>query len=169
MCQFLRVFCLLQEHVRIYGHLDSVPGFLNDVADALRRKITPASLGFKPAEIPPVPWTPFRRWVELLLNCDWFFKHQNSGPCSTARRSSSFCPFPSPRDPLDLVRVESVIAPADPLVLVPVEPVSVRLLPVDPLVLVLVVYGWRLPSGFCLPVSPSSFSAIRIPPPQHCP
>ena len=34
MCQFLRQFCLLQETARISVHLDSVPGFLNDIADA---------------------------------------------------------------------------------------------------------------------------------------
>ena len=37
MCQFLRAFNLLQEAVRVSVHLDSVPGFLNDTADALSR------------------------------------------------------------------------------------------------------------------------------------
>ena len=59
MCQFLRQFCLLQETVRISVHLDSVPGFLNDVADALSRAVPPATLGFQPAEVFSVPWTSF--------------------------------------------------------------------------------------------------------------
>ena len=59
MCQFLRQFCLLQETVRISVHLDSVPGFLNDVADALSRSVPPASLGFQPCEVLFVSWTSF--------------------------------------------------------------------------------------------------------------
>ena len=59
MCHFLRQFCLLQETVRISVHLDSVPGFLNDAADALSRAIPPATLGFQPSELLPVPWTSF--------------------------------------------------------------------------------------------------------------
>ena len=59
MCQFLRQFCLLQETVRISVHLDSVPGFLNDTADALSRAVPPTTLGFQPSEVLPVPWTSF--------------------------------------------------------------------------------------------------------------
>ena len=59
MCQFLRAFNLLQEAVRISVHLDSVPGFLNDVADSLSRGVAPSSLGFKASEVFTVPWTSF--------------------------------------------------------------------------------------------------------------
>ena len=59
MCQFLRQFCLLQEQTRISVYLDSVPGFLNDVADALSRAVLPATLGFQPTEVLSVPWTSF--------------------------------------------------------------------------------------------------------------
>ena len=59
MCQFLRQFCLLQETARISVHLDSVPGFLNDIADALSRAVPPATLGFQPTEVLSVPWTSF--------------------------------------------------------------------------------------------------------------
>ena len=59
MCQFLRSFNILQEAVRISVHLDSVPGFLNDTADALSRGVPPSSLGFKDSEIFIVPWTSF--------------------------------------------------------------------------------------------------------------
>ena len=59
MCQFLRSFNTLQEAVRISVHLDSVPGFLNDTADALSRGVPPSSLGFKDSEIFTVPWTSF--------------------------------------------------------------------------------------------------------------
>ena len=60
MCQlFLRQFCLLQKTVRISVHLDSVPGFLNDTADALSRAVPPSTLGFQPHEALSFPWTSF--------------------------------------------------------------------------------------------------------------
>ena len=59
MCQFLRAFNILQEAVRISVHLDSVPDFLNDTADALSRGVSPSSLGFQASEIFTVPWTSF--------------------------------------------------------------------------------------------------------------
>ena len=65
MCQFLRQFCLLQETVRISVHLDSVPGFLNDVADALSRAVPPATLGFQPTEVLSVPWSSFPEAPDL--------------------------------------------------------------------------------------------------------
>ena len=59
MCQFLRAFNVLQDAVRISVHLDSVPGFLNDTADALSRGVPPDALGFQPSEVLSVPWTSF--------------------------------------------------------------------------------------------------------------
>ena len=59
MCQFLRAFNILQETVRISVHLDSVPGFLNDTADALSRGVAPSFLGFQASEVFTVPWTSF--------------------------------------------------------------------------------------------------------------
>ena len=72
MCQFLRQFCLLQEHTRISVYLDSVPGFLNDVADALSRAVLPATLGFQPTEILSVPWTSFPDVPHLM-----YFPHSS--------------------------------------------------------------------------------------------
>ena len=59
MCQFLRAFNVLHETVRISVHLDSVPGFLNDAADALSRGVPPSSLSFRNSEVMSVPWTSF--------------------------------------------------------------------------------------------------------------
>ena len=59
MCQFLRAFNVLQETVRISVHLDAVPGFLNDIADALSRGVPPSALGFQDSEVLTVPWTSF--------------------------------------------------------------------------------------------------------------
>ena len=59
MCQFLRAFNTSREAVRISVHLDSVPGFLNDTADALSRGVPSSSLGFKDSEVFAVPWTSF--------------------------------------------------------------------------------------------------------------
>ena len=67
MCQFLRQFCLLQETVRISVHLDSVPGFLNDVADAPSRSVPPATLGFQPSEVLSIPWTSFPEVPDLTF------------------------------------------------------------------------------------------------------
>ena len=39
--------------------LGSVPGFLNDTADALSRGVPPSSLGFRDSEVFSVPWTSF--------------------------------------------------------------------------------------------------------------
>ena len=54
-----RAFNVLQEAVRISVHLGSVPGFLNDTADAQSRGVPPSSLGVKESEVFVVPWTSF--------------------------------------------------------------------------------------------------------------
>ena len=60
--------------------------------------------------------------------------------------------------------------PGDPLVLVPVEPVSVRLLPVDPLDLVLVeLVGTLCLNSACLILPSVGLSGIRILSLPHCP
>ena len=59
MCIVLRMFQLLQHRSHISVHLDSVPGFLNDVADQLSCGVFAGDLGFKPDEILTVPWTSF--------------------------------------------------------------------------------------------------------------
>ena len=59
MCHFLRAFNVLQEAVRISVHLDHVPGFLNDTADALSGGVLPSSLTFQASEVFTVAWTSF--------------------------------------------------------------------------------------------------------------
>ena len=57
LCSLLRSFFLLQERQYISVHIDHVPGFKNDLADALSRAYDPTLIGFSSDQLCFVPWT----------------------------------------------------------------------------------------------------------------
>ncbi|CAE7223676.1 unnamed protein product [Symbiodinium natans] len=59
LCSLLRSFFLLQERQFISVHIDHVPGFKNDLADALSRAYDPTLIGFSSDQLCFVPGTAF--------------------------------------------------------------------------------------------------------------
>ena len=70
----LPAFFVIQERLRIFVHIDHVPGISNDVADALSRDANLSDLDFSPSQAFEVDWSLLSgpRQLQLFPSADHF-------------------------------------------------------------------------------------------------